>query len=122
MAGPVQAETCKAHGVWFDAGDLPRLLTAVAEALGKPVPETLTAVNPQPTSVPRAPATAGMWTPPSRLPRIDTRRQADPVPQRTVAHDVVDAVMIPISDVASVVTWPVRKTLWALGEAADLIG
>ena len=26
VAGPIEVETCKTHGVWFDAGDLPQLV------------------------------------------------------------------------------------------------
>jgi len=37
-AAQVEVEVCKAHGLWCDAGELPRLVRAVADAVGKPVP------------------------------------------------------------------------------------
>lgn len=117
VAGPIEVETCKTHGVWFDAGDLPQLVRAASKALGKEVPSALDALERPPRAAPAQPQPAAAApTPPGR---------SQPAPQRTFASDVVDVVDItvgtPMEVAAEIALFPFRATLATLDLACGIV-
>lgn len=114
VATKIEVETCKVHGVWFDAGDLRQLVHAVAEALGKPVPTIVEAQGAKPR-----PSQA---TPPELNHSAPSGRPRAAPSDIEVAIDVtaaaVDAVLSPVEAVADVVLFPFR----VVGLLGELIG
>lgn len=118
VAAGFDVETCKAHGVWFDAGDLPPLVRAVSEALGKTVPAALETLQQQRPPDPTAPATAA---PPTPSPITPGQPLPQHVPQRTMADDVTDALSVPLDTAAEIALFPFRATLSTLDIVCELI-
>ncbi len=124
LAADLEVETCKTHGVWFDAGDLPQLVRAVSKALGKEVPSALetleeTGQREAPTSPPAVPPPTDAHAQP-----YDPSRKPDPVRQRTTADeilDVVDVVTSPLETAAEIALFPFRVTLGALELACGIV-
>lgn len=119
VAGPIEVEACKTHGVWFDAGDLPQLVRAASEALGKEVPSALDALErpSEPTSTEPQHA-----TPTPAIPQAQTTSR--PVPHRTAAHDAVetaDILLSPLETAAEVALFPFRATLLTLELACGVV-
>ena len=115
VAAGFDVETCKVHGVWFDAGDLTGLVTAVAEALGKEIPSALSALEAkraaqgvQTTGVQALPQT--QRRPPSE--RSDVEIALD------IAGEAVNVVTAPFRAVADVVMFPF-EVVGLLGELVD---
>lgn len=120
VAGPIEVEACKTHGVWFDAGDLPKLVRAAAKALGKEVPSALDAIEQPPEPGP------GESAPPATTPsRPQTPGRSRPVPQRTAAHDAAEIADIvafsPLEAAAEVALFPFRATLLTLELACGVV-
>ena len=117
VAGPIEVETCKTHGVWFDAGDLPQLVRAVAKALGKEVPSALEALERPPEATPNREQPSASAPPP--------RSRSRPVPRRTVASDVVEVADIviatPLETAAEIALFPFRATLATLDLACGIV-
>ncbi|MCH9687023.1 MAG: zf-TFIIB domain-containing protein [Deltaproteobacteria bacterium] len=126
----VGVDACSKHGVWFDAGDLAPVVRAVAQALGKPVPEVADAldahgrtVQPSPAPATTGPASAPRWTPSSTEP-LDRSAQPPPRPdrptpvyRRTAADTAIDAVDLAIH----VVALPFELTFSTLGALASIL-
>ncbi len=88
VAADVEVEVCKAHGLWCDAGELPALVRAVANAVGKPIPAVL--------ADPPAPAQPEPLAPP------EVHHSATGPSDVEIAKDwataAVDEVLSPITD------------------------
>lgn len=114
-----EVETCKTHGVWFDAGDLPNVVRAVATALGRPVPEALGQLQRQTTAPP----------PPSDpAPQQPATAPSPPLPKRTLADDALDtadilmsAATTPLQVAAEVALFPFRATLATLELITEIV-
>lgn len=88
VAAEVEVEVCKTHGMWCDAGELPKLVRAVATAVRKPVPTRFAAptapAQPEPATAPEAHHSA---TEPSNLEVA-----------KEWAGAAVDAALSPVTD------------------------
>jgi len=114
VATKIEVETCKVHGVWFDAGDLRPLVHAVAEALGKPVPALIATLSPTPDRPQACVGELNQSAPSGR-----------PVSEPSglkVAADItgaaLDALYSPIEAAAGVVLFPFR-VVGLLSELVD---
>lgn len=111
IASGIEVETCKTHGVWFDAGDLPTLVRAVAAVMGKPVPASLDALE-----VRTRPTEAATTSQPSSAPTQPRRPYARTTGERVL--DAVDAVTSPVDRAVDVVLFPFE----VVGILGDLAG
>ncbi len=127
-------DTCAQHGVWFDAGDLPIVVRAVAKALGKPVPEVVGELEahagrsrpgaPPPASA-APPAAATAPTPSSLNTGASGRSPAMAPPPSSsvseVAVGAVDTVVDVLGPAVGVVTFPFRLTLATVELLAEIV-
>ena len=88
-AAGVDVDVCKAHGVWCDAGELPALVGAVANAIGKPVARPVQAAA---SSV----AAEGLGT--DLTPHHSASEPSDVEVAKEWVGAGVDAVLSPITD------------------------
>ena len=116
VAEDIEVETCKAHGVWFDAGDLPALVRAVSSALGKTVPAALEALHRSPpaTATPSA-------SPPSETVTTTELPSRRPGRERSIVEDVADVILSPVDVVTEVALFPFRATLATLDIVCKLL-
>ncbi|MGH1343674.1 MAG: zf-TFIIB domain-containing protein [Nannocystales bacterium] len=104
VAAGQDVETCKVHGVWFDAGDLRQLVEAVAVALGKPIPAVVETLEAKQKSPPAA-------TPEHNLSAPSGRRASEPSDLEIaggIVGEAIDTVLEPVEAVADVVLFPFR--------------
>lgn len=116
-------DTCAQHGVWFDAGDLPIVVRAVAKALGKPVPDVVGQLEahagqrrPEVDQGPSAPASgSASVTPSPPLNVVASGAAGRTSPRSSAATDaafgVVDTVGDVVGTAATVVAFPFQLTL-----------
>ncbi|MEX1368817.1 MAG: hypothetical protein AB1Z98_37160 [Nannocystaceae bacterium] len=137
----VQVEVCRRHGVWFQDQDLVIVTRAVAEALGKPVPQVVASLDaPATPSRAASPAVASSpkdgvkapdqaWSPtPTRSggSRIARTPQPMTLGERAghTALDVVGTGVGVVADVADValgvVSLPVELSLAIVGGLGEL--
>lgn len=107
-------ETCKVHGVWFDAGDLAPLVHAVALALGKPTPSAIEALDTAPQRARPEPAKLNRS---GELPRPQSE-PSDLEIAASIAGAAIDTVYSPIEAAADVVLFPFR-VVGLLSELVD---
>lgn len=114
VASEIEVETCKVHGVWFDAGDLAPLVHAVALALGKPVPSVIATLDATVQHDKAKPAELNLS---GGLPRPHAE-PSDLEVAASIAGAAIDAVYSPIEAAADVVLFPFR-VVGLLSELVD---
>lgn len=120
-----EMDTCAQHGVWFDSGDLSAVVRAVANALGKPVPEVVgtldahTARRSLDTPPPAGSSNAGAQEPNTGPSRPVQHRPLSPM--ASAAFGAVGTVGNAVDTAVSIVAFPFQLTLATVELLTELV-